>query len=80
MVMTQTTIELPEEVLDRLRSIANERGTDVGEIIREVLEERTSSYPMGDRPKPRSIGIVSSGHTDLSVRAGNESIVPRPWS
>lgn len=73
--MERTTISLPEELLKRLRLIAAERGTSMAALVREALEEKSASY----RPKPRSLGIGDSGHTDTSIRAGEERAVPRSW-
>lgn len=80
MVMTETTIELPEEILTLLREIADERRVPVSEVILESLAETIESRRGRVRPKPQSIGMFPSEHTDLSVRAGNEPIIPEPWS
>jgi predicted transcriptional regulator len=73
--MRRTTIVAPEELLDRLRRIAAERGASMAAVIREALEEKAATQ----RPKPRSIGIGASGTSDTSHRAGEERPVPRSW-
>ena len=73
--MERTTISLPDEILQRLRLYAAERGTSMAAIIREALEEKIQSY----RPRPRSLGIGASGHTDTARRAGSERSEPRSW-
>lgn len=73
--MERTTISLPDEVLQRLRLYAAERGTSMAAIIREALEEKIQSY----RPRPRSLGIGESGHTDTARRTGSERAEPRSW-
>lgn len=73
--MERTTISLPEELLGRLRVIAAERRTSMAALIREALEEKSASH----RPRPKSLGIGDSGHSDTSRRAGEERAVPRPW-
>jgi hypothetical protein len=73
--MQRTTIMAPPELLDRLRRLAAERRTSMATIIREALEEKAQEY----LPKPRSIGIGASGHTDTARRAGEERPEPRPW-
>jgi len=73
--MTRTTISLPEDLLKRLRGIALERGTSMAALIRQALEEVSDSH----RPKPKSLGMGASGHTDTSRRAGEERVPPRSW-
>jgi hypothetical protein len=73
--MERTTISLPEEVLRRLRLLAAERRTSMAALIREAIEEKSASY----RPKPRSLGIGDSGHTDTARRSADERPVPRSW-
>jgi hypothetical protein len=73
--MRRTTIVTPEHVLKRLRQMAAERGTSMAELIREALEEKAGS----DRPRPRSLGLGASGHTDTAQRTGEERPQPRPW-
>jgi metal-responsive CopG/Arc/MetJ family transcriptional regulator len=73
--MERTTISLPRELLQRLRRIASERRTSMAALIREAVEQKLESY----RPRPRSIGIGSSGHTDTARRAGEERPEARPW-
>jgi hypothetical protein len=71
----RTTIVAPEELLDRLRRVAAERGTSMAAIIREALEEKVARH----RPRPRSLGIGDSGRSDISRRIGEEGFVPEPW-
>lgn len=73
--MERTTISLPEELLRRLRLIAAERGTSMAALIREALEEQAAR----DRPRPRSLGIGASGHTDTARRTAEQRPEPRPW-
>jgi metal-responsive CopG/Arc/MetJ family transcriptional regulator len=73
--MYRTTISLPEELLQRLRQIAAERRTSMAALIREAVEEKIESY----RPRPRSLGIGASGHTDTARRTGAERAEPRSW-
>lgn len=71
--MQRTTIMLPEELRQRLRRIAVERGVSMDAVMREALEEKTQSYD----PRPRSVGIGASGFTDTARRAGEERPVPQ---
>jgi hypothetical protein len=81
--MGRTTIVAPDDLLERLRQVAAERGTSVASIIREALEQKVRNYrplpPNGPRRLPRSLGMGDSGRTDISRRIGDESFVPEPW-
>ena len=73
--MERTTISLPEELLDRLRKIAAEEGSSMASLVREAVEERLQRH----RPRPRSLGIGASGHSDTARRSGEERPEPRAW-
>ncbi len=73
--MERTTVVLPNELRQRLRRIAAERGVSMATVIREALEEKANHH----RPKPLSIGIFDSGHTDTSRLAGEIRPKPRSW-
>ena len=76
--MKRTTIMAPDELLQQLRRIAVERRITLASLIREALEEKAQN----NRPRPRSIGIGDSGHTDTSQRASDprdELFEPRSW-
>lgn len=73
--MERTTISMPDDLLKRLRLIAAERHTSIAALVREAIEEKTRSY----RPRPRSLGIGASGHTDTARLAGEERAEPRTW-
>jgi hypothetical protein len=69
--MRRTTIVAPAHLLECLRQ---KRGTSIAELIREALEEKVGTY----RPRPRSVGMGGSGHSDTAALAGDER--PRPRS
>jgi metal-responsive CopG/Arc/MetJ family transcriptional regulator len=71
--MERTKISIPEELLKRLRLMAAERRTSIASLVREALEEKTRSY----RPRPRSLGIGASGHTDTARRTAEGQVEPR---
>lgn len=73
--MERTTISLPDELLERLRLIAAERRTSMAALVREALEDKVQSH----RPRPRSLGIGASGHTDTARRTAEERPEPRQW-
>jgi predicted DNA-binding ribbon-helix-helix protein len=73
--MERTTISIPEELLQRLRLMAAERRTSIAALVREALEEKAKSYC----PRPRSLGIGASGHSDTARLAGELRAEPRSW-
>ena len=73
--MKRTTISISEELLQRLRMIAAERGTSIAALVREALEEKTRNY----RPRPRSLGVGASGQMDTARRTADERVEPRSW-
>ena len=73
--MRRTTIMVSEELLERLRQVAAERGTSMATVIREALEEKLKSY----RPRPRSLGIGASGYNNTARRTARERPAPRAW-
>ena len=73
-VMTRTTISLPEPLLKRLKILAAERGVSMAELVRQVLEEGINAT----RPKPRSLGMGASGHSD-TARNHDDLLEPAPW-
>lgn len=74
-VMNRTTLMLPDEIRDRLRRLAAERGVSMATIVREAIDEKIA----GVRPRPRSVGIGASGATDTARLAGEERPEPRSW-
>ncbi len=73
--MRRTTIVASDELIERLRRAAADRGVSMATLIREALEEKAKSY----RPRPRSLGIGDSGQTTIARRTAEESMVPEPW-
>jgi hypothetical protein len=73
--MSRTTLSLSEELLQRLRVVAAERGTSMATLVREALEEKLKAL----RPKPRSLGVGASRHPDTARRSAEERPPPRSW-
>ena len=73
--MKRFVLSLPEDLFLALQKRARERGTSVAAVLREAAEKDVCP----PRPKPRSIGMASSGHTDTSVLAGEIRPKPRSW-
>ena len=68
-------MSLPKELIRRLRRIAAEEGTSMAALIRDAVERKLESH----RPKPRSLGIGASGHSDTARRSADERPEPRGW-
>ncbi|MDO8670728.1 MAG: hypothetical protein Q7O66_04770, partial [Dehalococcoidia bacterium] len=64
-----------DNLLEQLRIAAMERHISMSALIREALEDKLR----GSRPKPRSLGIGSSGFSDTARLAGEECPEPRSW-
>ena len=73
--MRRTTIVAPEETLERLQALARERDVSFAEVVREALRDKADEY----LPRPRSLGIGSSGRSDGSSRAGVGRTPDRSW-
>lgn len=74
--MTRTTVTLDAEKLDALRTLAAERGVSVSCLVREAIDEKLSKrpspeQPTEERPKPRSLGSLSSEGIGLARLASD---------
>jgi hypothetical protein len=63
-VLKKTSIYLDEDLDRRLASRAAEEGITKAELIRRTLAGSVMRSP---RPKPRAIGIIAGGPTDVSA-------------
>ena len=73
-MIQRTTIVMPEDLREKLRRIADERGISFAALIREAAEEKAKEF----RRKPRNLGMGSSGRGDAGRRA-SELYEPDPW-
>jgi predicted transcriptional regulator len=73
--MRRTTVMADDLTLERLKSLARDRGVSLGQIIREALNEKAAQY----RPKPHSVGIASSRRGRVSETTATERVPPRSW-
>lgn len=73
--MDRTTLSIPDELRERLRRLAAERGVSMAAIVREAIDEKLA----GARPRPGSLGIGASGVKDKALRSADERPEPRPW-
>lgn len=74
-MMQRTTVVAPEDLLNRLRHQARDRGVSLATVIREALEAQAEKT----RPVPRSLGMFDSGVSDMSQRSAQERPEPRSW-
>ena len=73
-MVQRTTIVMPEELHEKLRRQADERGISFAALLREAAEEKARTY----RPKAKSFGLAGSGEKDIGHRTG-ELYRPDPW-
>ena len=71
--MGTMTVTASDEVLKRLRHIADERGVPIEDVIREALEEKAESCGR----LPSSLRSGASGYADTARRIGDEGMLPR---
>ena len=76
-VMKRTTIMAPEELLERLQSIAQQENLSLAEVIRQGLEWRASRR----KRVPQFIGAGRSTEEphDTARQAGDIAYAPRSW-
>lgn len=64
--MKPTTIYLPEETENQLQEIANNEGKSISELIQELI---INQFSESLKKLPKSVGMGSSGRSDLSSKA-----------
>lgn len=75
--MKRTTIVASEELLDRLRAIADEEGVSLAEVVRQGLEWRAAQASR--RPRFIASGRSTTPPHDTGRRAGDLEYTPRSW-
>lgn len=73
--MIRTTVMADEDTMRRLKALARDRGVSVSEVVREALETKAAEY----RPRPRSLGIASSGPNRVASAEATEPVPPVSW-
>jgi hypothetical protein len=56
--MKKTTVYIPDELAETMRSAARRTGTSEASLIREAIAAYVAAI---ERPRPKSIGIVADG-------------------
>jgi len=77
MPVERMIFQADEQLLERVRSRAKERGVSVARIVREALERELGEG--AKRPRPRSIGTGASGIPGGIARRVDEIYEPDPW-
>lgn len=67
--------DIPENLLVRLRRMAEEENETTVSVIQKVMKEKMRDY----HPRPRSIGVAASGYSDTAQRTSEERPEPRAW-
>lgn len=75
-MMRRLIIQADEELLERARHHAAERGVSVAQVVRDALERELG---VAYQPEPLSLGRYRSGQGDLARRASEEEYEPPPW-
>ena len=73
--MSRLIIQADDDLLERTRRRAAERGVSIAQVVRDALEVELAD----GRPLPRIIGKYRSGTSDSSRLASEEGYVPPPW-
>jgi hypothetical protein len=76
MAMSRLIIQADDELLERTRRRAAERGVSIAQVVRDALEAELGA---SQRSKPQIIGKYRSGTSDTSRLASEEGYVPPPW-
>lgn len=74
--MKRLMIQADEELLERARRRAAERGVSIAQVVRDALENELGVHA---QPEPLSLGRYRSGAGDLALRASDGEYEPPPW-
>jgi len=75
--MKRIMVQADEQLLERARRRASERGVSVAQVFRDALERDLG--PETAPPMLTSIGVVRSVEGDLSRRASEDEYEPEPF-
>lgn len=72
--MIRTTVMADSIVMERLKSLAAERGVSLATVVREALEEKSREH----RPRHTWIGLFASSEpSDIASTLATERVPPR---
>jgi hypothetical protein len=69
--MKRVTVSMPQELFEKLRLMARDRGISVSTLAREAIEVKAGFYNP-NRPKPTIAGIGDSGLKDTARTVATE--------
>jgi len=75
--MRRLMIQADEELLERARRRAAERGVSIAQLVREALERELA--PPAVQPEIRCVGVFASENGGLSGRASDDEYEPAPF-
>jgi len=81
-MMQRLMIQAEPELIERAKRRAREQGVSVAQVVREALDHELRSTQSEEEPIPpplNSIGIISSGRSDLSRLASEDVFEPEPF-
>jgi hypothetical protein len=79
-MMRRLMIQAEQELVERAKRRAAERGVSVAQAVREAMEHEFGSAVQERVPPPlECIGAFSSGRSDLSRRASEDEYEPEPF-
>jgi hypothetical protein len=70
-------IQAEPQLIERAKRRATERGVSVAQVVREAIEHELGNEP--HQPPFSLIGAFSSGRSDLSKLASEDTFEPEPW-
>ena len=78
--MTRTTVTIDDEKLDKLRSLAAERGVSVSCLVREAIDEKLSKWPgLRQRKRLSALGMGSSKEGPAARELGDADTEYPSW-
>jgi hypothetical protein len=80
----KTTLEIPDQLFRRAKSVAAEQGIPLRELVTEALAEKLRSARDGEKPWLKSFGKLRSLRTETArinaiVEKEFERIEPEDW-
>lgn len=75
--MKRVMFQADEELIERVRRRADERGVSFAQMVREALEQAVG--PATPPPPTSIVGIFASPDGDLSERASRDEYEPSPF-
>jgi hypothetical protein len=80
----KTTLEIPDQLFRRAKSVAAEQGIPLRELVTEALADKLRSARSGEKPWLKSFGKLRNLHSETArinaiVEEEFERINPEDW-